>query len=83
MKAAGSQRQHLTKQFVYFASRVSAFFPDLDLRFNLQGNSTKIRYSIPDVSKEVFELSLGGGKIEELIHEATFAIKEAAGRYDA
>lgn len=83
MRAAGPQREQLTKQFIYFASRVSSFFPELDLRFNLQGNSTKIRYSIPDISSEVFELSLAGAKIDELIHEAAFSIKEATGRYDA
>ena len=83
MRAAGTHRENLTKQFIYFASKVSSFFPDLDLRFNLQGNSNKIRYSIPDISSEVFELTLGVNKVEELVHEAAFAIKEATGRFDA
>ena len=76
------QRQHLTKQFVHFASQVSSFFPELDLRFNLQGNSSTVRYSIPDICQDVFEVTLSGSLVEH-IHEAAFAIKEATGRFDA
>lgn len=77
------QQQDLTNQFIYFASKVSGYFPDLDLRFNLQNGSNLIRYTAPKVSKKVFELALGAESVEELVHSATFALKEATRRFDA
>lgn len=83
MRPASASRDKITKQFIYFASKVSAFFPDLDVRFNLQGGSNTLRYTIPAVTDEVFELTLGRERIESLIHEAAFAIKELTQRFDA
>ena len=83
MKPASASRDRITKQFIYFASKVSGYFPDLDLRFNLKGGTNTLRYTIPGVSEEVFELTLGREGVENLVHEAAFAIKELTQRFDA
>lgn len=83
MKLSDFPQQNVTDQFVYFASKLSTYFPDLDLRFNLQGGTNRLRYSIPSISKRVYELQLGHEHIENLVHEATFKIKEIAQRFDA
>jgi hypothetical protein len=83
MRTHSAYRANITKQFVYFASRLSCSFPDLDLRFNLQGGTNRLRYTIPAVSSRVFELTLGKQNIETLVHEATFEIKEITQRFDA
>ncbi len=83
MRTSAAPRDKLTRQFIDFASRVSSYFPELDLRFNLQGGTSRLRYSAPAISDRVFELELGQERIETLIHEAAFSIKELTQRYDA
>ncbi len=84
MKTPVKQTDQLTRQFIHFASRLSAYFPELDLRFNLQDGTNTLRYRIPDLSKDVFELDLDPAlSIEQLLHEAAFTIKEIAQRFDA
>ena len=83
MKANFHSREKITKQFIDLASKLSANFPDLDLRFNLQGNTNKIRYTVPTVSSKVFELTLGRSNVDKLVYEATFEIKELTQRFDA
>lgn len=83
-KGQGRKNDPLTRQFVHFANCLSAYFPDLDLRFNLQDDSKTLRYQIPELTADVFELDLDPAQsIEELIHEAAFTIKELAQRFDA
>ena len=86
MDAKGQRRKSdpVTRQFVHFASSLTAYFPELDLRFNLRGDSKTLRYRVPELTADVFELDLDPSlSIEELIHEAAFTIKELAQRFDA
>ncbi|MFN8392225.1 MAG: hypothetical protein U0136_18175 [Bdellovibrionota bacterium] len=83
MRTGSSAKAKITKEFIYFASTLSSSFPDLDLRFNLQNGTNRLRYTIPAVSSKVFELQLGQDEIDSLVHEATFEIKEITRRFDA
>ena len=73
----------IRQQFISIASELSNIFPDLDLRFNLQGGSNRLRYVAAAISSEVHELELGDLETQELIFEAIFTLKEVAQLYDA
>jgi hypothetical protein len=71
------------QQFVNIASRVSYFFPELDLRFNFTPESKTIRYIAPELSEEPFHASLLTTNAETIINEAILNIKELAQMFDA
>ncbi|MCB0361001.1 MAG: hypothetical protein KDD44_15235 [Bdellovibrionales bacterium] len=73
----------IRRQFISIASELSIQFPDLDLRFNLQSGSNRLRYVAAAVSTEVHEMTLGEIETRELIYEAIFTLKELAQMYDA
>lgn len=72
----------VTSRFVTLATQISNFFPELDLRFNLQHGSTTLRYMIAGLSDDVYELEFDTNDIHPTVHEAVFAIKQLIGRFD-
>lgn len=68
-------------QFVDVARQLSLAFPDLDLAFNLQEGSQKMRCFVG--TEEPIELSLDGAETRELVFEAIFAIKSLVRRFDS
>lgn len=73
----------LEHRFVCFARELTNVFPDLDLRFNLQGGTTKLRYLAADLSPEIFEADIAAQKIDTVIGEAILNIKQIARLFDA
>lgn len=72
----------VTSKFVTLATQISGFFPELDLRFNLQHGSSRLRYMIAGLSDEVYELEFDTIDIGPTLHEAVFTIKQLLGRFD-
>ena len=73
----------VTEQFINLATEISNLFPDLDLRFNLQQGTKRLRFTLPTVTKDVFELELNPENITPTVYEAAFTIKEITQRFDA
>ncbi|MCC6221562.1 MAG: hypothetical protein IT291_10020 [Deltaproteobacteria bacterium] len=78
-----AMEEEIEDQFIAVAMEISHLFPKLDLRFNLQSGSSKVRYSAPSISAEIFELDLNLGETSALIIEACFKIKEIGRLFDA
>lgn len=70
-------------QFVFLAQELSNRFPDLDLRFNLQNDSSTLRFIIAAISRDVVELDLGEYETSDLLNAAILQIKEMAQIFDA
>ena len=70
------------QQFHVLANELSVRFPELDLRFNLQSGTNRLRLKAASVSHEVIELPLGEYETDELLYAAMFRIKEIARLYD-
>ncbi len=73
----------ITELFKQFANELHTSFPQLDLRFNLKGGTSTLRYFMPDTSEQVFEANLNEQSLEELLHQAIFNVKELARLFDA
>lgn len=73
----------IEEHFVYVASALNDYFPDLDLRFNMRSGTTHIRCIIPEHSAEALELDLGAMNPQELLNEAILSIKVIARLFDA
>lgn len=58
-------------------------FPNLDLHFNHTMGSNTIRLYAPNISEQILELEIDAKPIDEIVTEATFAIKELAQLFDA
>jgi hypothetical protein len=83
MSATETLDERSKKSFVFIASELNRIFPDLDLRFNLKAGSKQIRFLVADIAEDTFELNLDEQEPQELIYEATLAIKEIARLFDA
>jgi len=70
-------------QFVFLATELANRFPELDLRFNLQNESSTLRFVAAAVSKDVVELDLGEHETGDLLNAAILQIKEMARIFDA
>ena len=75
--------QEIKERFLSIANELNTRFPDLDLRFNLQSESTLLRFMAAAVSPDVVELDLSDATVEDLIYAAIFQVKEIAQLYDA
>ena len=81
--AIHKSKRELEKQFVFIANELNNRFPDLDLRFNFVRQSSQVRFFAASISRRVHELQLGNNNPRDLIHQATFTLKEVAQIYDA
>lgn len=79
------KNEQLHKQFLYIANELCNRFPGLDLRFNLNQGTGRFRLLLPKVPsrQRYVELTLGQRETDELLTEATFAVKEIAQIFDA
>ncbi|MCB0345979.1 MAG: hypothetical protein KDD66_12740 [Bdellovibrionales bacterium] len=77
-----TNRSGSEQQILDVAEKLSFVFPDFDLRFNWLEGGNCLRCILPDVNPdEVLEFELGGAT-EEIIWEATFAVKQLAQLFD-
>jgi hypothetical protein len=83
MSLSERTREKLTGQFIDFATKLSGYFPELDLRFNLQNGSKTVRFTLPGHTNRVFEAELGQNELDSLVYEAAFAVKEMVRKFDA
>ena len=77
------EESEIRERFVHVANELNFRFPDLDLRFNLQSDSSLLRFMAAAVSADVVELDLAEATVEELVYAAVFQVKEIAQIYDA
>ncbi len=73
----------INNRFVAFATKLCLQFPELDLRFNLKGGTTRVRYLAAGTSPEIFEVDLGRVDLETTLQEAILNIKQIAQLFDA
>ncbi len=77
-----SDRSGCEQQILEVAEKLSFVFPEFDLRFNWLEGGNLLRCIVPDVNPdEVLEFELGGAT-DEIVWEATFAVKELAQLFD-
>ena len=77
------EESEIRERFVHVANELNTRFPDLDLRFNLQSESSLLRFMAAAVSPDVVELDLAEASIEDLVYAAVFQVKEIAQIFDA
>ena len=73
----------LEEEFHFIVRELTNVFPELDLRFNLQAGSNRIRYQIADVSHDTYEAQIGAQSAQNILNEAILNIKAIARRFDA
>jgi hypothetical protein len=73
---------HTHPEFISVASELMSRFPELDLRFNFQNGSNRLRFMVASVSRDIIELDLDTHDADDVLHAAIFEIKERAQIFD-
>ena len=73
----------IKERFLFLATNLHAQFPALDLRFNMAGDSTCLRFVAAAVCPDIVEIDLAEASPEELLYAAVFQVKEIAQLFDA